>query len=132
MLTAKAAAVPRFSRSPRVSSEPGRTRSSATSATVYPLFDSILDSLTERSSCKALDETVEESVVEQRQRNGRNQRRRHQRLPEEDIPPDQVVRDARGHRPLLRGRDERERVDELVHAEREGEDDRGQDPGERD
>src|SRR5918995_2884184 len=132
MLIAKAAAVPRLSRSPRVSSELGRTSSSATSATGYPLFDSILDSLTEGPSCKALDEAVEERVVEQRERDGGNQRRRHERLPEEDIPADQVVRDPRGHRSLLGGRDERERVDELVHAEREGEDDRGQDPGKRD
>src|SRR5687767_10962580 len=109
MLTAKAAAVPRFSRSPRVSSELGRTCSSATSATGYPLFDSILDSLTERPSCKALDETVEERGIEKRERDGGNQRRRHERLPEEDVSSDQVVRDPRRHRPLLRARDERER-----------------------
>src|SRR5215204_2813786 len=125
----KAAAVPLLSRSPRVSSELERTSWSSASATGTSFR---LDSLTERSSCKALDETVEKGGVEQRKRDGRDQRRRHQRLPEEDIPPDQVVRDARGHRSLLGGRDERERVDELVHAQREGEDDCRQDPGERD
>src|SRR6187549_1733557 len=114
MPTEKAAAVPLLSRSPRVSSELERTSRSSESATGTSFR---LDSLAECPSCKALDETVEKGVVEQRERDGRNQRRRHQRLPEEDIPPDQVVGDARGHRPLLGGRDERERIDELVDAE---------------
>src|SRR4026208_531558 len=99
MLIAKAAAVPLLSRSPRVSSELERTSGSSESAT-DPSFR--LDSLAECSPCKALDETIEKGVVEQRERDGRNQRRRHERLPEEEIPPDQGGGDARGH-PALRG-----------------------------
>src|SRR5688500_5823018 len=129
MLIEKAAAVPLLSRSPRVSSELEATSWSSASATGTSFRR---DSLAERARCKALDETVEECGVEECERDGRNQRRRHQRLPEEDVSPDQVVRDARGHRSLLGARDERERVDEFVHAQREGEDDRRQDPRERD
>src|SRR5688500_2008628 len=129
MLIEKAAAVPLLSRPPRVSPELERTSSSSESATGTSFR---LDSLTECVSCRALDDTVETGAVEQRERDGRNQRRRHERLPEEDIPPDQVVGNARRHRSLLGRRDERERVDELVHAQREGKDDRRQDPRERD
>src|SRR5215210_2352947 len=105
MLIEKAAAVPLLSRSPRVSSELERTSWSSESATGTSFR---LDSLAECSSCKALDETVEKRVIEQRERDCRNQRRGHERLPEEDISPDQVVRDARRHRSLLGGGDERE------------------------
>src|SRR5262245_7699660 len=117
MLTANAAAVPLLSRSPRVSDELEPSSSSATSATSTSFQ---VDSLAERASRKPLDESVEERVVEQRERDGRNQSRREERLPEEDVATDQVVRDARGHRPLLGARNERERIDELVHAQREG------------
>src|SRR4026207_102300 len=130
MLTAKAAAPPRLSRSPRLSFELALSSSSGTSATGIPSFR--LDSLAECASCKALDEPVEERVVEERQRDRRYQDGRHERLPEEDVAANQVVRDAGRHRPLLRGRDERERVDELVDAERESEDDDGENPRQRD
>src|SRR5262245_37649121 len=119
MLTANVAAAPLFSRSPRVRSELSRASSSTTSATGTSFR---VDSLAERATCKAFDEPVEERVVEQRQRDRGNQRRRHQRLPEEDVAADQVVRDARGNGPLLGAGSEGERVDELVHAERERED----------
>src|SRR5437867_4305695 len=108
MLMAKAAAVPRLSRSSRVTAEPGRTGSSPTCDTGTSFR---LDSLAERASCKAFDEAIEEGVVEQRERDRRDQRRGHERLPEEDVAANQVVRDARGHRALLGAGDEREGVD---------------------
>src|SRR5215211_5397853 len=117
MLTAKAAAVPLRSRASRVSAELARVSSSSTSATNCLL--SGLDCLAERASCKALDEPVQKRVVQERQRDRRDQRRRHQRLPEEHVTSDQVVRNPCRHGPLLGARDERERVDELVHAKRE-------------
>src|SRR5262245_19738689 len=114
MLSANAAAPPRLSRSPRLSVELGLASSSLGSAT-YSSFR--VDSLAERASCKALDESVEESVVEQRERNRRNEDRGHQRLPEEDVAADEVVRDPGRDGAVLGRRDEGERVDELVDAE---------------
>src|SRR4249920_3549358 len=110
MLTANAAAPPRLIRSLRVSVELEFSSSSVTSATGSPSFR--LDSLAKRASCKALDEAVEEGLVEQRERDRRDQHGRHERLPEEDVATDQVVRNACGDRSLLGARDERERVDE--------------------
>src|SRR4249920_2389491 len=130
MVTAKAAALPRLITSPRVSVEPRSSSSSVTSATGSPSFR--LDSLAKCASCKAFDEAVEEGVVEQRERDRRDQHRRHERLPEEDVAAYQVVRDACRDRSLLGARYEGERVDELVHAEREGEDDDRKDPWEGD
>src|SRR4029453_8476220 len=130
MLTAKAAAPPRLSRSPRLSFELALSSSSGTSATGIPSFR--LDSLAECASCKALYEPVEERVVEECQGDRRDDHSRHERLPEEDVTANQVVRNAGRHRPLLRGGNEREGVDELVHAQREGEDDGGEDARQRD
>src|SRR5581483_1869510 len=94
MPTAKAPAAPRLSRSPRL--RPPRSVASSASA-IFPPFDRVL---TERAAGESLDETVEERVVEQRQRDARDQRRRHQRLPEEDVAANQVVRNAGGERAL--------------------------------
>src|SRR5688572_9074928 len=115
MPTAKAAAVPLLSRSPRVSAVLAPATSSAASATCTSFR--ALDSLAERAPCKPLDEPIEKRVVEQRERDRGDQRRGHQRLPEEDVAADQVVRHACGDGALLGARDEGERVDELVHAE---------------
>src|SRR5205085_149715 len=97
-----------------------------------PTFPPPFGLLAEGTTREPLDEAVEERVVEQSERDARDERRRHQRLPEEHVAADQVVRYPRRHRALRRRRDERERVDELVDAEREGEDDDGQDPRQRD
>src|SRR6266849_890721 len=125
--TANAPAVPRLSRSRRVSVEPWTAGSS------WPSMPTSFcrDSLPERAACKALDEAVEERVVEERERDARNQRGGHDRLPVEDVAHDQVVWNARRDGPVRRAGDERERIDELVHTERERKDDDGQDPRER-
>src|SRR5918996_3074280 len=86
----------------------------------------------ECSPGEALNEPVEEDVVEQGDRDARDERGREQPLPEEDVAADELGGDADRDRLLLRARDERERVDELVEGEREGEDDDRQDPGQRD
>src|SRR6266536_5441513 len=125
MLTANAPAAPRLTRSPLVSPELCCSGSSLTSATP-PSFR--VGALAEGTTREALDEAIEERVVEQRQRDARNQHRRHQRLPEEDVAADQLVRDAGRDRPVRGRRRERERVDELVDAEREREDHHRQDP----
>src|SRR5919106_1211605 len=130
MLTANAAAAPRLSSASRVRAELEPSSSSDTSATGIPPFTTSLSP--ERTACKAFDEAVEEGVVEEREHDARDQGRRHERLPEEDVSANELVGDARRDRPVLRGGDERERVDELVDAEREREDDDGQDAGKRD
>src|SRR6188472_2885047 len=110
MVTVKAAAPPRLSRSPRVSVE--LSSPFVGSATGDPSFR--LDSLPECSSCEPFDEAVEKHVVEQRQRDGRDEYRSHERLPKEDIAADQVVRNSGRDGALLRTRDKGEGVDELV------------------
>src|SRR5439155_12411331 len=60
----------------------------------------------EGSSREALDEAVEEHVVEQRQRDAGDQRRRHQRPPVEDVAPDQLRVDAGRERLARRDGDE--------------------------
>src|SRR5918992_888336 len=88
--------------------------------------------LPEGASGEALDEPVEERVVEQGERNARDQRRREEPLPEEDVAADQLRRDADRHRLQLGGGDEGERVDELAEREGEREDHDGQDARKRD
>src|SRR5205085_10323046 len=83
--------------------------------------------LPKRAAREPGDEPVEERVVEKRERDRRDEGRRHQPLPEEDVAADELGEDARRDRLLLGGRDERQRVDEVVEDEREGEDDGGQD-----
>src|SRR5581483_2392137 len=118
MLTAKAPAAPRLTRS--------RLVSPAFSSAIPPSF--LPYALAEGTTRESLDEAVEERVVEQRERDARDQHRRHQRLPEEDVAADQLVRHSGGERPLAGRLREGERVDELVHAQREREDHDGQDP----
>src|SRR5581483_5963819 len=101
MVTAKAPAAPRFTRS--------RLVSPPFSSAIPPSFPTC--ALAEGTTRESLDETVEERVVEQRERDARDQHRRHQRLPEEDVAADQLVRDPGRERPLARGLRERERVD---------------------
>src|SRR5581483_10525990 len=122
MVTAKAPAAPRLTRSRLVSPD--------FSFAIPPSFPTC--ALAEGTTRESLDAAVEERVVEQRERDARDQHRRHQRLPEEDVAADQLVRHARRERPLARRLRERECVDELVHAEREREDHNRQDPRQRD
>src|SRR5918996_5147489 len=86
----------------------------------------------ECSPGEALNEPVQEDVVEQGDRDARDQRGREQPLPEEDVAADELRRHADRDRLLLRARDECQRVDELVEREREGEDDDREDPRDRD
>src|SRR5256885_989445 len=129
MLIAKAPAAPRLTKSLLVS--PGPCGSS-------PSFASFISSLlstcalAEGTTREPLDEAVEERVVEQREGDARDQDSGHQRLPEEDVTPDQLIRNPGRDRPLGRALGERECVDELVHAEREREDHNGEDPRQRD
>src|SRR5215213_9385026 len=75
-----------------------------------------------RPQREASDETIQEDVVEEGDRDGHDGGRGHQRLPEEDVTPDQLRRYPDRDRLLLRGRDEGERIDELVHGQREAKD----------
>src|SRR4029078_797546 len=88
--------------------------------------------LAERSTCEPGDESVEERVVDQRQWNARDQDRGHDHRPVEEVAANQIGRHADGESPVLRTRDERDRVDELVDDEREREDEDGEDAGDRD
>src|SRR5687768_8102025 len=112
MPTAKAAAAPRLSSSSRVSAELEDSSSSTTSATGIPPFVTSLSP--EGAACKAFDEPIEEAVVEEGEHDARDQGRRHQGLPEEDVSADELVRHAGRDRPVLGRGDEGERVDELV------------------
>src|SRR5436305_458002 len=73
--------------------------------------------LAERSAGEPCDEAVEERVVDERQRDARDEDRGHDRGPVEEVAPDQIGRDARRERALVRAGDERDGVDELVHHE---------------
>src|SRR5207245_9717840 len=75
-----------------------------------------------------LDESIEEEVVENRHGQPDQQRGAHQRAPEVDVAADQLRRHAHRHRLLIAGRDERQPVEEILHREREGKDDRRQHP----
>src|SRR4029450_1286110 len=100
MLTAKAPAAPRLTRSLLVSPP--------CSSAIPPSFRDC--ALAEGTTRESLDEAVEERVVEQRERDARDQHRRHQRLPEEDVTADQLVRDAGRERALPRRLREGKRV----------------------
>src|SRR5690349_8799284 len=73
----------------------------------------------------AADELVEEEVVHDRDGNADQQRAGHERSPEIDVAPDELRRHAERHRLLVGYRHERERVQEVLHRERERKDDRG-------
>src|SRR5205807_215963 len=75
----------------------------------------------------ALHEVVEKEVVEDGDGDAGQQRPGHQFPPEVLIAADEIAGDAERDRLLDRRRDEGERVDELLHAEREGEDGDGED-----
>src|ERR1051326_2614957 len=75
MLTAKAPAAPRLTSSCLVSP--------SLRSAILPPFCSCASA--EGTTRESLDEAVEERVVEQRERDARDQHRRHQRLPEEDV-----------------------------------------------
>src|SRR6266550_2066043 len=101
---------------------PSRRLGSSELATTPPFL-----ALPECSPGEARDEPVEERVVEERERNARYERGDHDRSPLRQIAADQIRVDTRGQRAVRRRRDERERVYELVHDEREGKDHDSQD-----
>src|SRR5262249_54466107 len=78
------------------------------------------------------DVVVDEERVDQRDRDRADERAGHQRPPVEHVAADQFGDDADRHGLLLRGGEEHQRVDELVPAQREGEDAGRQDAGHRD
>src|SRR5947209_8626954 len=86
-----------------------------------PLFD--------RRSRDARDELVEEQVVDDGHRHADQQRARHQRAPEIDVAANQLGGHAQRHRLLLGDGHEGQRVEEVLHGQREREDDRGDDAG---
>src|SRR5207302_5889330 len=80
----------------------------------------------------ALDEVIEEEVVERGDHGGRDQGGGEELPPVEDVAADQLGRDADREHLLGGGRDHHQRVDEILHREREGEDGGGQDAGDAD
>src|SRR5262249_30524937 len=78
------------------------------------------------ASRDAADEAVEEKIVRDRHRDARDQRRRHQFAPVEDIAANEVGRDPQGDRLFLRRGDKRQGIDELLHRQRECKNDHGQ------
>src|SRR3954454_3031348 len=89
---------------------------------------SSFDELTEGPAREAGDEPVEERVVDEGHGNARDQDGCHDPGPVVEIAADQVGRHSDRQRAVRRARDERDRIDELVHDEREGEDHNRQDP----
>src|SRR5215510_13050025 len=87
-------------------------------------FTALLD----RSSGDAGDELVEEEVVDDGDRHPDEQGARHQRSPEVDVATNQLGGHAQRNRLLAGEGDEGQRVEEILHREREGEDDRGDEP----
>src|SRR6478609_5273236 len=72
---------------------------------------------------------LDEERVDDRHRDGTDQRARHQRAPEKDVAADELGSDTDRHGLLLGRREEHKCVDELVPREREGEDARREDAG---
>src|SRR6185295_12170159 len=81
---------------------------------------------------QAGDVVLDEERIDDRDRDGAEQRPRHELAPEVDVAADQLRDDAHRDRLLLRRGEEHERVDELVPGQGEREDARGQDSGHRD
>src|SRR4051812_31640902 len=73
--------------------------------------------LAERSACEPRDEAVEKGVVDEGQRNARDQDRAHDSRPVEQVAADEVGRHADGQRAVRRARDEGDGVHEFVHDE---------------
>src|SRR5487761_792087 len=88
--------------------------------------------LAECAAREAGDETVEERVVDEGERNARDQDRGHDPRPVVEVAANEIRRHADRQRPVGRAGDERDRVHELVDDEREREDDDSEDPGDRD
>src|SRR3954451_3169945 len=76
---------------------------------------------------EARDVMFDKEGIDDRHRDRAQQRARHQRPPEEDVAADQLGGDADRHRLLVGRGQEDEGVDELVPAEREGDDAGAQD-----
>src|SRR5262249_12410832 len=84
-----------------------------------------------RATCDAADEPVKKEIIGYGHRHAGNKGRAHQLTPIKDISSDQIRRNPQRDR-LLAGRgNEGQGVDELLHGQREGKDDDGQDCGER-
>src|SRR2546425_130899 len=62
-----------------------------------------LEASLHHAACNALDESIEEEVVEDRHRKADQQRRRHDRAPEVDVAADELGRHPHGHRLLIAG-----------------------------
>src|SRR5438105_14579095 len=77
----------------------------------------------------ARDELVEEQVVDDGHRHADQQRAGHQRAPEMVVTADQLGGQAEGDGLLVADRHESQRVEEVLHRQREGEDDGGDDAG---
>src|SRR6185503_7735985 len=75
---------------------------------------------------------VEEEDVEDDDGDGAEDGTGHERAPEVDVASDQLGRHAHARRDLVRRGGERERVDELVPRQREGEERRAHESGHRD
>src|SRR6266850_6703313 len=80
-------------------------------------------------SRNARDELVEEQVVDDGHRHADQQRAGHQRAPEIDVTADQLGGHAERDGLLVGDRHEGQRVEEVLHRQREGEDDGGDDAG---
>src|SRR5439155_24606754 len=112
--------------SSRRSYRPRRAETSSVSA-ICPLL-----SLAECSAGEPRDETVETRVVEERERDARDERGDHDRSPLRQVAANEVGVHPGRQRPVVGARDEGERIDELVEHQREREDDNGENPRNRD
>src|SRR5678816_4093839 len=74
------------------------------------------------------DELVKKQVVDDRHRNADQQRAGHQRAPEIDVAPDQLGSHAQRHRLLVGDGDEGQRIEKVLHRQRERKDHGGDDP----
>src|SRR5919206_3574351 len=83
---------------------------------IDPPFSALL---AECPTGKSRDEAVEKRVVEERQRDARDQCGDHDRAPIRQVAANQIRVDAGRHHLVRRRRDEGERVEELVRDERE-------------
>src|ERR1051325_85355 len=124
-----AAPMPAFLSRSRLLRRPSSFPGSSFTSVMQPLLSV---RLAERSAGEPGDEPVEECVVDECQRNARDQDRGHDPGPVVEVAPDQLGRDADSQRAIRRARDEGDRVQELVQDEREREDDDREDPRERD
>src|SRR2546422_10401310 len=115
---------------------PTRMSSPTTTATVPLSFIDLLrqcrmhspNASLDHGSRDARDELVEEEVVDDRDRYPDEQRARHERAPEVHVASDQLRRHAERHGLLLGDGDEGERVEEVLHGQREREDHRRDHP----